>query len=449
MQSFAKIRMRMTLLYTLVLAGLSIASALILYAAISVSLESTNAQALKIYATQLASAKELALKSAEESTSYNAVVKSLEDNRISYRIWNDAFTVIGSSDENRLDDADSFKLIQKYFAGRSGGEQITDVSLKDVSLKVCTYAYVSSSGKLMMVQLVKDMASQRQVLEGPLLTIGAVLIGGIVLSVVLGNFLSARALRPVRQSYEQQRNFLADASHELRTPVAVVLANLEAVMAHPAGTVESQKKWIDNAYSETRRIKAVVEDLLFLAKADAGEKISKKVPVDLSYLLMEITERLTGLAEKKDIHLSAAIHDTELYVMGDEKRLSELMRILIDNAIKYTNPGGWVTVSADSAGQNVIVTVSDNGIGIPKSEQQKIFQRFYRVDKARSRAEGGTGLGLSIAQWIVQEHDAAIGVDSAEDKGTSFTLTFKRCSIYDDTAFDEEQEDYGDTERIK
>lgn len=221
-----------------------------------------------------------------------------------------------------------------------------------------------------------------------------------------------------------QRDFLADASHELRTPVSVIQTNLEVLKDNPEEPVENEMSWIDNAYFETKRMKEVIENLLTLAKADAGETMGPFEPVDLTYLIMGITETLQSVADRKDIRLIADINEVELFVAGAEKSLRELITILVDNAIKYTNPGGQVIVRAYRSADTIRLEVEDNGIGIPQDAIDKIFLRFYRVDKARSRQEGGTGLGLSIAKWIAEEHRATIRVRSIEGEGTTMIVTF-------------------------
>lgn len=259
-----------------------------------------------------------------------------------------------------------------------------------------------------------------------------VVLAGATLSLLCGYFLSGRALVPVKKGMEQQREFLADASHELRTPIAVIQTNLEVVKASGEETVESQISWIDNAYDETKRMHHIVEDLMFLARADSGDLHFEPQPVDMAYLIMEVTERFIPMAAQKSINILSKVPMEELCVMGDEKQLTQLMVILIDNAIKYTEPGGaeknkTIVVQAERIEEGIEVCVADKGIGISKEEQQKIFQRFYRVDKVRSRAEGGTGLGLSIAYWIVKKHKGDIRVESEENAGTKMIITFPPC----------------------
>lgn len=425
MNSFARIERRLTLLYTLVLTGLTVLTVSVLFFIIWLSIEATSTQTLRITARQLANAYELYEDDAN-SSSLDSVIEALSENETSYIIWNRDFEIVLASENLPIDENVARYLVRKYFISQSGTPEINDFDRGTDSYKILTSGYVSSDGRLLTIQLIKNMSAQRQLLEGPLFAIVMVILISIGLSIVLGNFLAARALEPIRKSYEQQRNFLADASHELRTPVAVVLTNLEALMSQKEKLAESELRWIDNAYSEIKRTRDVVEDLLLLAKADAGEQISEFEPVDVSYLVLEVTEPLESLAQKRGISMRVDISDIDLYTYGDKKRLEELFTILIENAIKYTNFGGQVEVKVYATEEIIRVEVIDNGIGIAEEEQDKIFERFYRVDKARSRREGGTGLGLSIARLIVEEHNGKIGLRSKENEGTTFYLLLDR-----------------------
>lgn len=429
MKSFSKIRIRLTLLYTTVLAMLSVLTAIFLYSAIYFQFERTDSESLRISTMQLASAYDLLNRNYSDTTNYDSIINSLKENDTYYRIYNDKFEVVKESEYMPLNDQEGFYLIQKFFNTNNDSGEITRFRLGTSSYRVCTDGYVTNDGQLIVTQLAENITEQLAFFRDPLLIVIFIIFVGIIASIFLGNLLAKKALEPIKRSYDQQRNFLADASHELRTPVAVVLANLEAVRANKEKTVESQQEWINNAYFEIKRTKSVVEDLLFLAKADAGESVGSFEPVDLSYLILEISEALSQLAEKKDISLITDISDIELFVLGNKNRLTELFTILIDNAIKYTDSGGEINISVENTDIDIIVKISDTGIGISKEDQPKIFDRFFRVDKARSRKESGTGLGLSIAKLIMDEHKINMKLESEEGEGTTFILTFKRYNI--------------------
>jgi signal transduction histidine kinase len=255
--------------------------------------------------------------------------------------------------------------------------------------------------------------------------VGFTILVGASLSFLGGYFLSGRSLIPIKKSMERQQEFLADASHELRTPIAVIQTNLEVVKASADESVESQLTWINNAYDEVQWMQHIVEDLMFLARADSGDMIVQRETIDLTYLIRVVSEKMAPLAGKKGIGFINELSE-DLMIDGDEKQITQLLVILLDNAIKYSNENTIIRIIGKNTLQGVAVEVIDQGIGIPKDEVNKVTQRFYRVDKARSRTEGGTGLGLSIANWIVDEHHAGMIIESEEKKGTKITLNFDK-----------------------
>lgn len=250
-------------------------------------------------------------------------------------------------------------------------------------------------------------------------------LSGIIVVFVSSLFLAGRALVPIKKAWERQKNFVADASHELRSPLAVIETNLELVLGNGEETVESQKKWLENIQTENRRMSRLVNDLLFLARADSNQQMFEKRFFPLEDVLMKAVLSLQPLASKKNIVLEADIKQACEF-FGDETRIKQLAVILMDNAIKYTQQGGLVQVGMNLHESHVEIIISDNGEGIAGEHLDKIFERFYRVDKARSRESGGTGLGLSIADWIVKEHHGTIAVSSTPGKGTTFKVTLPK-----------------------
>ena len=250
-------------------------------------------------------------------------------------------------------------------------------------------------------------------------------LSGIIVVFVCSLFLAGRALIPIKMSWERQKSFVADASHELRSPLAVIETNLELVLGNGEETVESQKKWLGNIQTENRRMSKLVSDLLFLARADSNQQMFEKRFFPLEDVLMEAVLSLQPLASKKNIVLEADIKQAHEF-FGDEARIKQLAVILIDNAIKYTQQGGLVQVGLSLHESHIEIIVADNGEGIAREHLYKIFERFYRVDKARSRESGGTGLGLSIADWIVKGHRGTIAVSSTLGKGTTFKVTLPK-----------------------
>ena len=221
---------------------------------------------------------------------------------------------------------------------------------------------------------------------------------------------------------DAQRTFVADASHELRTPLSLIRANAEILRREGAG--ESAES-VDDIIKETDHLNYLIGQMLALARADVHESPFASEDVDLAHLAGDVVREAQVLARKKAIAL-AYEGDGEgeggLHVVGDGQRLRELLLILLDNAFKYSDEGGNVAVRLAADGSGVRLAVTDNGHGIPAADLPHIFDRFYRVDKARSREMGGTGLGLAIARWIAEEHGGTIRLESTAGEGTTVTV---------------------------
>jgi heavy metal sensor kinase len=225
----------------------------------------------------------------------------------------------------------------------------------------------------------------------------------------------------LESSFSQIREFSLSVAHELRTPLTILKGESELALAR-ALTREETERLVTTYLEETVRMSRIVDDLLTLAKADAGQIKILKEPVELSHLLQDIHEDAVALSSDKPLTVELRQND-EVTVIGDESRLRQLFRVLLSNAVQYTDPGGSVSISSRRAGREVHVDIEDSGIGIPQEALGKIFHRFYRVDEARTRVKGGSGLGLSIAQWIASAHSGSISVRSTPRKGSCFTVT--------------------------
>ncbi len=233
------------------------------------------------------------------------------------------------------------------------------------------------------------------------------------------------------QSFEQQRRFMADASHELRTPVAILCGEADVALSQPSRSPEDYRESLDILRAEAKRLKHIVEDLFTLARADAGQYPLTLTDFYLDELVTECTRSVRTLAAAKQITLCC---DTskEMPIRADEALLRRMIVNLLDNAIKYTPPGGSVSVTWDVQDSQYRITVSDTGQGIPSELQSRIFERFFRVDKARSRSEndgGGAGLGLSISRWIVQAHAGQLELTRSDTGGSTFTVLLPATAI--------------------
>ena len=235
----------------------------------------------------------------------------------------------------------------------------------------------------------------------------------------LGHTLNETFAR-LEAAFERQARFTADASHELRTPVAVIRAQAESMLVHER-TSEEYRTALEACLRAAVRMSAVVDGLLVLARLDAGGQEVSREPVDLRSVVEDAVALARDDAEKHDINLRCTIEPVD--VRGDETLLAEVVSNLLTNAIRYNRPGGHVEVTLAARNGSAVLEVADDGIGIPAHALPQLFERFYRVDPARSGARGGSGLGLAITRWIVDGHGGRIDVDSREEVGSTFTVT--------------------------
>lgn len=246
----------------------------------------------------------------------------------------------------------------------------------------------------------------------------------IIIVMLCSWWLAGKAMQPLYQSYQQIQQFTADAAHELRTPLAAIRATIESSLI--SGNVSEAKETLEIVNKQNQRLSQLVADLLMLCRMDQGLKFNSQIPekiVNINDLIDDIYEEFYALAHSQQINLIKAIKFKEpLKVRGNEEQLYRLVANLVVNAINYTEPKGQVILELNKKNDQALISIIDTGMGIPETEQNLIFNRFYRVNKARSRSQGGSGLGLSIAQAIALAHQGKIEVKSERGKGSIFTI---------------------------
>jgi heavy metal sensor kinase len=325
--------------------------------------------------------------------------------------------------------------------------------------------HFSSGGKTYVLVILQSFHPQQEMLEEVAATFAWVIPIAILLAGVGGYFLARKSLAPVvamssqagrigaanlherlavqnerdelghlarsfnslldrlGQSFERQRRFMADASHELRTPVAILRGEAEVALSQQARSPEEYRESLGVLHQEAERLTHIVEDLFTLTRADAGQYPLQPREFYLDELVSECVHSARTLALAKKICLNFE-EASESPISADESLLRRMILNLLDNAIKYTLDGGRVTVTCRREGENYVLSITDTGAGIPTELQPRIFERFFRADKARSRAEsdgGGAGLGLSISRWIAEAHHGRLELTRSDSTGSTFS----------------------------
>jgi len=249
------------------------------------------------------------------------------------------------------------------------------------------------------------------------------IIGGLTLlgAGLGGLFLANRALEPARLAWRNQQRFIGDAAHELRTPLTLLRADAEVLLRSREQLSPEDAELLEDIVTETDRMSTLATSMLTLARLDNNSTHREHEVINLKNIAVAGVRRVQALADQSGIRLQVESHDTAL-VIGDPTLLEQAVLVLLDNAIKYNRQGGRVTISTEVKDTNAFLKVSDTGIGIAAEHLPHLGERFYRVDKARSREAGGSGLGLSIARSIAEAHGGDLALSSVPDQGTTVTL---------------------------
>ena len=296
-------------------------------------------------------------------------------------------------------------------------------NLRNISFMICAVALVMSvivSGAITR-RIAALLRAIRIVREGEY-GHRVVIKGGDELSQLAGEFneLTGR----LQTTEEVRRRFVSDASHELKTPLASIRLLTDSILQTGDMDPATVKDFVSDIGEEAERLTRISEKLLTLTRMDSAVAVAE-VPVDVKRVVEKVEHMLTPLADEGEVTVETDLQE-DCMVLATEDDLYQIAFNLMENAVKYNLPGGSVTVTLRGAGDLVTLTVEDTGVGIPEEDLGKVFDRFYRVDKARSRAAGGTGLGLSIVRDTVRQHGGAVTVRRRESEGTCFEVAFPR-----------------------
>ncbi len=477
---FRSLRFKLTLWYVLILAVLLISFSTFLYFTLSKSLHRDVDNKLRSLAEFIASESSSPLSKFGFGSIDQALETSMNLRPIGKFIQVlDESGNIGRKSDNLKNVQLPISLNTLKNASRGLITFETNRSIGNTPLRIITFPVVENSHVTKIVQI----ASSLEEVEDALNTLFIILIVTVPLALMVailgGQFLAHKALKPVDditqtarlitsqnlnqrinpprvkdelsrlietfnemisrldQSFRHMKQFSSDASHELKTPLTILKGEVE-VMLRKERTSREYQQTLKSNLEEINRMSQIVEDLLLLSKADTGEIQLHRKDIDLTEIVAEVVAQMDLLARSRKLHISASNHQQDFHIFGDALRIRELFMNLIENGIKYTEEGGSIRITLQEEypppardqsdplegvrERFVKIIVSDTGIGIAKEDQERIFNRFFRVDKARSREQGGSGLGLSICKWIVEAHHGEIKVESELGKGSSFIV---------------------------
>ncbi len=323
-------------------------------------------------------------------------------------VYTDGTVRLAGSGYYDLDDEDLILSIVQDALSRDGQEGV----LQDYSLR-----FMRRTGTLGVRLAFIDCTQEQTSIRSLLLRMGGASLAALLVLTGVSYWLASFAVKPVQRAWQEQKQFLSDASHELKTPLTVILSSAELAASETDG--EKSKQYLDNIHAESLRMKDLVEDMLTLARAESGTKLPEEA-VDLSDTVLESALVFEPVAFESGKTLEYTVQP-ELTVSGRGGQLRQVADILLDNAVKYAEAGSPIQISLRKEGRNAVLWVENRGETIPPEKLPHLFDRFYRVDESRTGGES-FGLGLAIARTIVQGHRGSIGCTSAEGV-TRFTVT--------------------------
>ena len=279
----------------------------------------------------------------------------------------------------------------------------------------------SETGQTKYIQILVNVDGENQSVENVLriLLIATIII--IFISIIISFVLSNKTLKPIIEAWHRQTEFVQNASHELRTPLSIIQAKQELLLQEPNKKILDKSKDITVCIKETRRLSKLVKELMILARADSNKLELEKGIFNLDSLIKEVAEPYIEIAKMQHKNITIDLSSGK-DLKADKNKITEVLIIILDNAIKYTNENDNINIFTYNKEGKTFIEIADTGIGISKDAMKHIFERFYREDKARSRQTGGNGLGLAIAQTIIQAHNGSIKLVHNEPKGTKVVI---------------------------
>lgn len=336
------------------------------------------------------------------------------------------YLLTATGDPVKPDRADGWIRRSALRAANAGSTIEDHVIPGNKTLRLRADRFRLSSGAPMVAVAVADKVELEDRYAALIGVFGAAAFAALIMVALGGSILVGKSAKPVERTMDQMRRFMADAAHELRTPITVLRSRAEIALQQPRDA-DAYVSALQGVESESIRLGRIVDDLLMLARADAGDRAIERRQFQLDDLALDAAAAASAIAQSKKVGVIVGNLDNAT-IEGDSELVRRLAMILLDNAIKFTPGGSEVRLSVFKSDGVATLVVEDSGIGIPPDQLPHVFDRFYRGDPARVRSEGA-GLGLSIARWIADAHRAQINVSSAEREGTRVEVIFPKAGV--------------------
>lgn len=332
-----------------------------------------------------------------------------------------SFTIIVNNEGKTLSTLSIFDMEEEFYEKAKEKALSSNIDKGKFKLEDNHWAFFKISYMDGYRLVFLDITRQQAILTNLILTFLAVALLMLVVIFFISRFFANKAIAPIREAFKKQKQFIGDASHELKTPLAVINTNVDVLLSNSEDSINSQKKWLNYIKSEVERMSKLTNDLLYLTQMDYSDIKMIFSNFNLSEAVENVILTMEAVIFDNNFVFNYNI-DENLIVHGNNEQIKQVIMILLDNALKYTEQKGKIDLLLKKINGNVVLSITNTGHGISEEHLTRIFDRFYRIDKSRERKSGGYGLGLSIAKAILEQHGGRIYVKSIINQSTTFTV---------------------------
>ncbi len=332
-----------------------------------------------------------------------------------------SFYIITDNGGNILSTTSIFEMDDSFYTSATNVALASNDSVGKFKLNGYYWAYLIEPAFFGNRIVFVDITSQQSILRNLIFTFIIVAFVMLFFILLISVFFANKSIKPIKEAFDKQRQFIGDASHELKTPLAVIRTNVDVLLSNCEDSIQNQSKWLNYIKSETDRMTKLTDDLLYLTRVDHSNLEMIKSDFNLSETVENTILTMEAVIFENKISLDYHV-EPNLTAYGNHEQIKQVIVILLDNAIKYVNRQGKIIITLKKQYHQTILSITNSGKGIADEHIDKIFDRFYRTDKSRTRANGSYGLGLAIAKTIIEQHGGKISVKSIPNQNTTFSF---------------------------